>query len=178
MPWSSGDLPIYHGTDTYSAGSGSVVRGQNVSFVVQLNRCRKATDFGQGFYAATSRHQAEQWANAKVRRVRTHHSATKGLVLQFDLDRDQLAALQSLVFIRPISDFWDFVTHCRSGGPVHSRRGQTKEYDVVYGLVTIWPSLLLIQDCDQISFHTQRAVQILTRQPAAAAVASSASGLF
>jgi hypothetical protein len=175
MPWSGGDLSVYHGTDTVSANLLGAAQGRLVPFSVQLNRCRKVTDFGQGFYVTTSSHQAQQWANAKVRRVRR---GAKGLVLRFDLDRDQLAALQSLVFVRPISDFWDFVTHCRSGGNVHSRRGPTQEYDVVYGLVTIWPSLLLIQDCDQISFHTRRAVQVLPQWPTAEAVASSANGLF
>jgi hypothetical protein len=28
-------------------------------------------------------------------------------------------------------------------------------YDGVYGPVTLWPSRLTIQDCDQISFHNQ-----------------------
>ena len=111
-----------------------------------------------------------------MRRVRRKNK-TLGLVLQFDLDRDWLAVLESLVFVRAIPDCWDFVTHCRFGGAVHSRRGATAEYDVVYGLVTIWPPLLLILDCDQISFHTQRVVGNLPR-PTVAAIASATGGLF
>jgi hypothetical protein len=174
--WSNGGLTVYHGTDVASANLSTPVLGQQVPFSAQLNRCRPATDFGLGFYTTTSLHQAQQWANSKVRRVRRRRR-TAGLVLEFDLDRDRLAALESLVFVRAISDFWDFVAHCRLGGSVHGRRGGTAEYDVVYGLVTIWPSLLLILDCDQISFHSQRAVGILPR-PTVAAIASTAHGLF
>lgn len=173
--WSNGDLTVYHGTDVFSANLSVPVTGR-VPFPVQLNRCRPATDFGRGFYTTSSLHQARQWANSKVRRVR-RRNRTLGLVLRFDLDRDQLAALESLVFVRAIPDYWDFVAHCRSGGAVHGRRGPTGEYDVVYGLVTMWPSLLLIQDCDQLSFHTNSAVRILP-DPTVAAMASAPTGLF
>lgn len=174
--WSSGGLTVYHGTDVVSASLPNIVLGQPVNFGIRLNLCRPGTDFGQGFYTTTSLHQARQWANSKVRRVR-RRTHTSGIVLQFDLDRDRLAALESLVFVRAIPDFWDFVTHCRSGGAVHGRRGATTKYDVVYGPVTIWPSLLLILDCDQISFHTQRAAGILP-PPTVAAIASAAAGGF
>jgi hypothetical protein len=172
--WSNGRLTVYHGTDVVSANL--PVAGQQAPFSVQLSQCRPATDFGRGFYTTTSIHQARQWANSKVRRIR-RRNRTAGLVLRFDLDRDRLAKLESLVFVRPIQDYWDFVTHCRSGGFVHGRRGSTREYDVVYGLVTMWPSLLLIQDCDQISFHTNIAVGILPN-PTVAAIASATTGLF
>jgi hypothetical protein len=136
--WSNGRLTVYHGTDAVSANLPVPVAGQQAPFSVQLSQCRPATDFGRGFYTTTSIHQARQWANSKVRRVR-RRNRTAGLVLRFDLDRDRLAKLESLVFVRPIQDYWDFVTHCRSGGSVHGRRGSTREYDVVYGLVTMWP---------------------------------------
>jgi len=174
--WSNGRLTVYHGTDAVSANLPVPVAGQQAPFSVQLSQCRPATDFGRGFYTPTSIHQARQWANSKVRRVR-RRNRTAGLVLRFDLDRDRLAKLESLVFVRPIQDYWDFVTHCRSGGSVHGRRGSTREYDVVYGLVTMWPSLLLIQDCDQISFHSNSAVGILPN-PTVAAIASATTGLF
>jgi hypothetical protein len=174
--WSNGSLAVYHGTDSVSANVAITAAGRPAPFSVQLSQCRPATDFGRGFYTTTSVHQAQQWANSKVRRVR-RRNPTVGLVLKFDLDRDRLASLESLVFVRPIQDYWDFVTHCRSGGSVHGRVGSTGEYDVVYGLVTMWPSLLLIQDCDQISFHTNSAVGILPN-PTVAAIASATNGLF
>ena len=100
-----------------------------------------------------------------------------GLVLQFDLDRDWLASQEMLVFVREAPDFWDFVTHCRAGLTVHARAQPNVAYDVVFGLVTIWQQRLLIQNCDQISFHTTAAVGYLN-QPVVADVASSADGLF
>jgi hypothetical protein len=77
-------------------------------------------------------------------------------VLSFEIDRDLLAVLDTLAFVRPINDFWDLVQDCRGMFPPHQRRGQQASYDVVYGPVTLWPQRLVIQDCDQISFHTQR----------------------
>jgi hypothetical protein len=50
--------------------------------------------------------------------------------------------------------------------------------DVVYGLVTIWPSRLLIQDCDQISFHTNRAARGLRKRRVAAMALQADGGLF
>src|SRR5271157_1964803 len=84
---------------------------------------------------------------------------------------------ETLVFVRAIQDYWDFVAHCRAGLVVHARAGPHVSYDVVYGLVTIWPSRLLIQDCDQIGFHTPAAVSGLS-QPIVADVANTVDGLF
>jgi hypothetical protein len=178
MPWANGSLAVYHGTDTNSLpGPGPFQAGQKLSFVVNLALCRPATDFGQGFYTTTSLHQAREWANARVRRLPPMRMQPQAIVLQFDLDRDWLATLESLVFVRAIIDFWDFVAHCRAGRTVHHRQGGNVKYDVVYGLVTIWPQRLLIQDCDQISFHTPAAAGGLN-QPSVAAVANTVDGLF
>jgi hypothetical protein len=179
MPWANGDLTVYHGTDTRTlAGHGSLTPGSTLNFIANLSYCRPATDFGQGFYTTTSLHQAREWANARVRRLPTPpQPQPQGIVLQFDLERDWLAKQQSLVFVRAIPDYWDFVTHCRVGLAVHGRGSPNAKYDVVYGLVTIWPSRLLIQDCDQISFHTTAAVGNL-KQPTVADVANTADGLF
>jgi hypothetical protein len=152
MPWTNGDLILFHGTDTQSLaafGPSFHVGHRLGGFTVNLAICRPATDFGQGFYTTTSLHQAREWANARVRRLPAHPVQPKGIVLQFDVDRNWLATQESLVFVRAIPDYWDFVAHCRAGLPVHARHpphrpGAQAEYDVVYGLVTIWPSRLLI----------------------------------
>ncbi len=118
--------------------------------------CRPNTDFGQGFYVTTSEHQAKQWAN--TRWVRNPLSGIKALVLRFELDRDWIASLDTLAFARPIQDFWDLVTDCRNGFRPHQRLPpHNPPFDIVYGPVTLWPQILVIQDCDQISFHTSRA---------------------
>ena len=186
MPsWSNGKLTVYHGTDTLTLGAHGPfkVGGSLAGFVADLNYCRALTDFGKGFYTTTKLHQAREWANARTRRLRRSKRLRAspvqpwGLVLQFDLDRSWLASQESLVFVREVSDFWDFVTHCRAGFAVHARAHPNVAYDVVYGLVTIWRQKLLIQDCDQISFHTPTAVGYLNR-PSVAEVAGNADGLF
>jgi Protein of unknown function (DUF3990) len=156
MPtWNNKPLTVYHGTDDVSLGRPGVTQGTVLrGFVVNLSLCRPLTDFGQGFYTITSLHQAREWANARVRRVLAPAQQHTAVVIQFSLDRDWLARLDALAFARPIVDFWDLVTDCRYGFPPHQRSGSQAAYDVVYGPVTIWPSRLLIQDCDQISFHT------------------------
>ena len=186
MPsWSNGNLTVYHGTNTQglAAHGPFKVGGSLAGFVADLKYCSPATDFGRGFYTTTWLHQAREWANARLRRLKPSKSLRsspvqpRGLVLQFDLDRDWLASQETLVFVRELPDFWDFVTHCRAGFAVHARAHTNVAYDVVYGLVTIWPKRLLIHDCDQISFHTPTAVGYLNR-PRVAEVAGSADGLF
>jgi hypothetical protein len=166
--WFNPPLLVYHGTDTVAIGAGSVSIGQAVRFAVNLARCRPFTDFGQGFYVTTNLHQAREWANAKVERTLaqpTPPSRPQAMVLGFEADRDWLASLEALCFVRPIRDFWDLVHDCRNRYPPHQRVYPYGPYDIVYGPVTIWPSRLLIADCDQISFHTPRSLQGLGANP-------------
>ena len=78
-----------------------------------------------------------------------------------------MAVLDHMAFVRedfsPNSDYWQLVTHCRSGND-HARAGApgTGYYDVVYGPVSLFPQFLVIADADQISFHTEHALTVLT----------------
>ena len=156
MPrWSNPPLLVYHGTDTIAVPrAAGLPIGRSVPFRIQVGLCRPFTDFGQGFYVTTHLHQARQWANAKV--IRTPNPSSQVLVLGFFLDRDWLASLEALTFVRPIQDFWNLVYDCRNMFPPHQRvLPATAAYDTVYGPVTLWPSILTIQDCDQISLHNQ-----------------------
>jgi hypothetical protein len=165
MPrWIDPPLRVYHGTDTTALPSpaSSPLVGTPVPFAVNISRCRPFTDFGQGFYVTTNLHQARQWANAKVVRTLSPRTSPRALVLEFLTDRDWLASLEALCFVRPIQDFWNLVHDCRNMFPPHQRVSSNQSYrkssgascyEVVYGPVTLWPSLLTIQDCDQISFH-------------------------
>ncbi len=158
MPqWTNPPLRVYHGTDSNSVGL--TARSASLPpFTVNLALCRPYTDFGQGFYTTTRLHQARQWANMRVMRAPQRLNPF-AVVIRFDLDRDWLASLDVLAFARPIRDFWRLVTDCRHGFPPHQRvPPEPTAYDVVYGPVTLWPQQLVIADCDQISFHTRRAV--------------------
>lgn len=179
--WSNGPLTLYHGTSSLTlVGSAGLIQGISASFFVpNLVLCRPFTDFGQGFYTTTSLGQARERANARARRAAKprRRGVAPAVVLGFKVDRDWLASLESLVFLRDIQDYWSFVTACRTGLSLHGRAAGRGPFDVVYGPVTIWPQRLVIADCDQVSFHTQAAVQALPT-PVVAAVASTPSGLF
>ena len=157
MPrWKNRPLRVFHGTDSLSVPMTGSDVGDAASFAVDLALCRPFTDFGQGFYTTTRLHQAEQWANARVLKAPSRPGLF-AIVLAFDLDRDWLAGLDALAFVRPSTDFWDLVEDCRNGFPPHQRL-RPPSYDVVNGPVTLWPQKLIIADCDQISFHTPRSV--------------------
>jgi hypothetical protein len=87
-------------------------------------------------------------------------------VVGVDVDRDQLARLDHLAFVRgepEAEDYWSFVIHCRSGAPDHGRAAHpSRFYDVVIGPVSaFWQQRLAIAGSDQISFHTDAAERVL-----------------
>lgn len=166
MPqWFNPPLRAYHGTDTDALGvpyGASLTRRTMIAFTPNLALCRPFTDFAQGFYLTTRLHQAREWANAKVLRT---PAPTTAVVLEFRLDRDQLAALEAICFVRETSDFWNFVHDCRGGFLSHGRTYPRGPYDLVYGPVTLWPQRLTISNCDQVSFHTTSALTLLGSKP-------------
>lgn len=157
-PWTNQDLVLYHGT-TEGGARGIMTTG------VLLAESTRRTDFGRGFYTCTSRPQAERWAQIKAL---AGAPATRPAVVCFTVERDALAHLQSLVFVRSVpdaEDYWQFIAHCRSGNPHHGRRQAEGHYDVVFG--PVMKGTYLQREAylgyDQISFHTARAIQILSR---------------
>jgi len=105
--------------------------------------------------------QARSWAWEIVRKF-----GGRPAVVFADLDRDALAALESLTFIRgdyDAEDYWSFVIHCRSAGTDHARGTRRRgNYDLVVGPVAAaWRQRTLIASSDQISFHTRRAEVVL-----------------
>ena len=181
MPrWSNGPLTAYHGTDSGSvAAYGPLTLHTPLGgFAVSIARCRSNTDFGQGFYLTTNDHQARQWANTRVRRLRGPRGAPlQAIVLSFAIDRDLLAGADILAFVVATTDYWDLVHDCRLGFAPHGRPGAKKYYDIVYGPVSLWRQELVVHDCDQISVHDQTLANRLPR-PIVYQVATSASGLF
>jgi hypothetical protein len=170
----------YHGTDSSSlAAYGSLTLHTPLAgFAVNIARCRPNTDFGQGFYLTTNDHQARQWANSRVRRLRDPRAAPlQAVVLSFAIDRDLLAGADILAFVVATTDYWDFVHDCRLGFAPHGRAGAKKYYDVVYGPVSLSRQELIVHDCDQISVHDQSLADQLP-QPTVYQVATGASGLF
>lgn len=149
--WTNQNLALYHGT--VDAAVAAVLTGIN------LNKGRRFTDFGQGFYTTTVERQAITWAWV----VSQQHPGTLPAVIRFDVDRDKLASLEYLWFVRgnyDADDFWSFIFYCRQGKSAHGRI--TGWYDIVIGPVAAsWRQRLAIFDADQVSFHTDKAASLL-----------------
>jgi len=150
--WTNQRICLYHGT--VQAHLPSILGG------IDLQQGRPYTDFGRGFYATTWLRQAQSmaWRLAESRN-------SPPVVIRFDVDREELAMLDSLWFVCgsfTADDFWSLVFHCRSGRAGHGRVGNDGWYDLVVGpVVASWKQRLVFAESDQISFHTSRAVQVL-----------------
>ena len=152
--WTNQTLVLFHGT--LSVHAAAIVAGG-----VSIALGRSHTDFGRGFYTTTVEQQARSWAwQLSLRRPRTFPA-----VVRFELDRDHLASLQSLWFVRGsfnADDYWSLVFHCRRGGAAHGRTVNGGWYDVVIGPVAAsWRTRLTIHDADQVSFHTAATATML-----------------
>lgn len=151
--WTNQLLTLYHGT--LDAHVASILAGINLSFG------RAHTDFGKGFYTTTVETQARAWAWQLSQRS----PGSLPAVIRFDVDRDRLAALECLWFVRGsfnADDFWSLVFHGRRGGRQHARTTNQGWYDVVIGPVAAsWRQRLSIYDADQISFHTSGTANLL-----------------
>lgn len=162
MAWTNGPLLLYHGTTSIAASIISRPLGPR-PHSIDLSHCRHRTDFGRGFYLTTLLQQAEDWADRRFRRQsRKARESNPAVVLRFEVDRNQLASLLSLCFVtdRSNPDYWDFVDHCRNEMASHLLHGN-RNYDVVFGPVRLWPHRFVVKDADQVSFHTEAALEIL-----------------
>jgi hypothetical protein len=151
-PWRNGPLTLYHGTvlkHWREIGRDGV----------RVDRGRTGTDFGPGFYTTADLVQAGHWAAALGRSMNE-----PAVVISADVDRDLLASLDTLYFVRGnegADDFWSFVRHCRGGARSHARGGK-QLYDVVVGPVSRnYKRRLAYEHMDQISFHTPEALAVL-----------------
>jgi len=156
--WTNQTIALYHGT-THDAAR-DIIKG------IRLNLSRSTNDFGPGFYTTTVFDQAKAWAFTKwIRRGKPQHA--KPAVVEFLANRDGLAALNSLWFVRgdrAADDYWSFVWYCRQGATNHAHPRAPYLYDLVIGPVALqWQALQTMHDGDQISFHTSTAVRELDK---------------
>jgi hypothetical protein len=152
--WLGQDIVLYHGTTD--------VHVQDVLQAVDETRGNPNKDFGRGFYTTTREDKALDWAINKAQ-----VAGGNAAVVRFAVERDDLADLETLFFVRGepnAADFWSFVQYCRTVGVGggHNRLYVAGWYDLVVGPVTgTWKRQTVIADTDQISFHTLRAVGVL-----------------
>lgn len=154
--WANGRLTLYHGTLWTHA------QAIQASGTINPALGRPGTDFGPGFYTTTSKRQARSWAWQLASQT---GPGVAGGVVTLEADRDRLAQLESLGFIRDdyhADDFWSLIFHCRLGATHHARSGAQPVFDVVYGPVAaFWTQRMAITGADQISFHTPAAAAVL-----------------
>jgi len=152
--WANQDLELYHGTTLKAANA---IASQGIA----LPLCSSLTDFGKGFYTTTLQRQAITWAYTRAAIV-----GGKPAYLSYRVNRDALSGLETLFFVRgsfDADDYWSLVFHCRSGNPGHRSAGPLPFYDVVVGpFAAFWQQRLAIQDVDQVSFHTQIGIDLLS----------------
>jgi len=160
--WGNQHITLYHGTlDIHTA---SIMKG------VDLRYAREDTDFGKGFYTTTLNRQALRWAWQLSGQV----DGTKPAIIQFEVNRDELASLDIICFVRgdfEADDFWSLVFHCRTDQDHHGRGKADGWYDLAIGPVAArWKHRVAFSrangsdfDADQVSFHTPRAVKLLNQ---------------
>jgi hypothetical protein len=165
MPWNNGPLSLYHGTVGPHARD-ILTNG------IRLACCTLKTDFGKGLYATRIRAHAEIHAQHRYREllddfVRATQTSDTGrdpeyaAVIEFRVRRDPLGALDTLAFVQPTTDWLEFVTHCRL--PSYGHKSPGNDYDVVFGPMFADDGTgNAIPDCEQISFHTPRAIGALS----------------
>lgn len=158
LDWRNEALAVYHGTvEAYVA---SLLDRVNLDFA------RGRSDFGRGFYTTTREPQARDWALRSSALRRSLGAGAAPAVVRFDIARDRLAALDSLWFVRggfDAEDYWSLIRRCRTGLRDHARSTDAGWYDVVAGPVAInWKRRIILPEGDQVSFHTARAVALLS----------------
>jgi hypothetical protein len=150
--WSNQRLNLYHGTLDFHARS--------IINKVTLTHAKYRSDFGRGFYTTTVLRQAEAWARQLAIRRRSNPA-----VVHFQVDRDALAAIDCLFFVRAAvdaDDYWQLIAYCRQGRQDHARTLARKSYDIVVGPVSVsWRRRLALHDSDQVSFHTRASLKLL-----------------
>ncbi len=149
---------------------------------IELAKCRRFKDFGQGFYATQLESQARQWAAAMQERF----AAREAVVLSFEFDEKLADKLNIFTFPEPTIEWANFVMNNRNPkydtyeSPLNNHKNQ---YDIVEGPVANdriavvldqYLAKLLSGDAlaealkyrelnHQMSFHTLAAVQTLKK---------------
>lgn len=148
----------YHGSDT-------------IVDIPKILEAKRPLDFGGGFYVTTSESQAKRWAIKVAYRNNNNHKCVNRY--EFDLEKAKLEL--TVIHFEAADEKWlDFICDNRSGKP-------TADYDIVIGPVaddkvyrvvveyengdldkeTALKNLKTEALCDQILFHTEKALEYL-----------------
>jgi len=143
---------------------------------IDLSKCGKYKDFGQGFYLTSIKQQAIDWAKKITKRSRTGKATLN--IYEFD---NNLSNLNYMVFSKPNEEWATFIINNRNNDFAnHDDRlsNHDNKYDFVHGLVanddisailetfllgilpmTQLSSALIYKELnDQYSFHSTKAL--------------------
>ncbi len=148
----------YHGSDT-------------IVDTPKILEAKRPLDFGGGFYVTTSEKQAKSWAIKVAYRNNNNHRC----VNRYEFDLEEAKTKLAVIHFEVADEKWlDFICDNRSGKP-------TGNYDIVIGPVaddrvyrvvveyengdldkeTALKKLKAEELCDQILFHTEKALEYL-----------------
>ena len=148
----------YHGSDT-------------IVDMPRILEAKRPLDFGGGFYVTTSEEQAKRWATKVAYRNNNNHRCVN--LYEFDLEKAK-SELTVIHFNAADESWLDFICNNRGGK-------DTGNYDIVIGPVaddrvysvvveyengdldkeTALKNLKTESLCDQILFHTEKALKYL-----------------
>jgi len=151
--------------------------GSNVEVSsIELSKCTKYKDFGQGFYMTSIKQQASEWAQKVTRR----YKSGKPVLNIYEFDENYIE-LKTISFTEPDARWALFVINNRNKDFLNYNdelSNHDNKYDLVHGLVAnddisaildtflmgVLPmsemskALIYKQLNDQYSFHTQKAL--------------------
>ncbi|MDR0950684.1 MAG: DUF3990 domain-containing protein [Candidatus Ancillula sp.] len=154
--------------------------------VIDLSKCQKYKDFGQGFYLTELQKQSENWVKTVLRRKYGKQNDKIGYVTIFEMSDNAVDSLKNKHFDKPTIEWMRFILANRDrefSDFGDQDNNQLLQYDIVEGPVandginatlnlylsgTVSETALLerlgFADLNhQISFHSERAVSILEK---------------
>jgi hypothetical protein len=145
--------------------------GSNNDFMkIALEKSRNYRDFGRGFYTTTIKEQAEEWSiNMKLRRktdsyylYEYKYTKTPDLTVKYfpELNAEWLEMVKTNRINGGLNHNYDIVM-----GPVandNTMRTITLHINGIYDVETTLRQLAFFKVNNQVSFHTQNAIESLT----------------
>lgn len=166
---------VYHGTTSNWL--------ESIKESISLKRGSKWADFGQGFYTTSNFDQARKWAEKRRNSYNTFQLNSKtfvdAVVITYELDLEKINHLRGIIFDKQSEEWIKFIYRNRS-----RKESFKHNYDYVFGSVADGNVDRLIKDYDddiisidelresirhkfeldtsnQLSFHSQRAIELL-----------------
>lgn len=136
-----------------------------------IQRGRKATDFGKGFYTTTNFEQAKKWAMLK----KSREQSEKAIVSIYEVPDDILDREYSVLQFEGATEEWlEFVVNNRRGREAHSYElimGPVAN-DQLYATIRLYEQKVVTAEAainmlkahrlfDQLSFHTDTVIKLL-----------------